>query len=86
MKTRELEAKLAEAKATQARVAQEQALLREQRETARAREECESLKQRLDAHQLIEEKLKDQVGRISYLFLFQFDESLYYFSNRTSHF
>lgn len=62
LKTRELEAKLAEAKARQARVAQEQALLHERQETARAREECECLKQRFDAHQMVEEKLKEQAS------------------------
>ncbi|KAH9277736.1 Alpha-taxilin [Echinococcus granulosus] len=54
LKTRELEAKLAEAKAVQARAVQEQAVLREKRETERALEECSLLKQRLEAHQLIE--------------------------------
>lgn len=61
LKSRELETKLAEAKATQARIASEQALLQEQRETQRYREECEALKQRFDAHQVVEEKLKEQV-------------------------
>ncbi|VDO08088.1 unnamed protein product [Rodentolepis nana] len=61
LKSRELETKLAEAKVTQARVASEQALLNEQRETQRYREECEALKQRFDAHQVVEEKLKEQV-------------------------
>lgn len=62
MKSRELETKLAEAKATQARIASEQALLQEQRETERVREECEALRQRSEAHQVVEEKLKEQVG------------------------
>lgn len=61
LKSRELEAKLAEAKVAQARVASEQALLHEQRETQRYREECEALKQRFDAHQVVEEKLKEQI-------------------------
>ncbi|VDK39387.1 unnamed protein product [Taenia asiatica] len=61
LKTRELETKLAEAKAVQARAVQEQAVLREKRETERAREECSLLKQRLEAHQLVEEKLKEQI-------------------------
>ncbi|EUB61717.1 Beta-taxilin [Echinococcus granulosus] len=62
LKTRELEAKLAEAKAVQARAVQEQAVLREKRETERALEECSLLKQRLEAHQLVEEKLKEQAN------------------------
>ncbi|VDM32647.1 unnamed protein product [Hydatigera taeniaeformis] len=61
LKTRELETKLAEAKAVQARAVQEQAVLREKRETERVREECNLLKQRLEAHQLVEEKLKEQI-------------------------
>ncbi|KAL5965737.1 Alpha-taxilin, partial [Taenia solium] len=61
LKTRELETKLAEAKVVQARAVQEQAVLREKRETERAREECNLLKQRLEAHQLVEEKLKEQI-------------------------
>ncbi|CDS43708.1 gamma taxilin [Echinococcus multilocularis] len=61
LKTRELEAKLAEAKAVQAQAVQEQAVLREKRETERALEECSLLKQRLEAHQLVEEKLKEQI-------------------------
>lgn len=46
----------------QAQALQEQAVLRERRETERAREECSLLKQRLEAHQLVEDKLKDQVN------------------------
>ncbi|KAL5106692.1 Alpha-taxilin [Taenia crassiceps] len=61
LKTRELETKLAEAKVVQARALQDQAVLRERRETERVREECSLLKQRLEAHQLVEEKLKDQI-------------------------
>ncbi|VDD83303.1 unnamed protein product [Mesocestoides corti] len=54
MKTRELEAKLAEAKLTQAKVHHEQELMKEKRATAQALEECELMKQRFDAHKMIE--------------------------------